>query len=100
MPTYDYLCKVCGHRFEEFHSISAEPVQACPECNGKVERLINGGIGLIFKGSGFYLTDYVKSNSANANNKNQAKSDSTGKSDSEKPADAKSKKSTESSSPS
>ena len=66
MPTYDYLCKTCGHRFEEFHSIASEPVQACPQCGNAVERLINGGIGLIFKGSGFYLTDYAKSNSSTA----------------------------------
>jgi len=60
MPTYEYACSKCGHRFEEFQSIRAEPIHECPECAGRVERLINGGIGLIFKGSGFYLTDYKK----------------------------------------
>jgi putative FmdB family regulatory protein len=61
MPTYEYACNQCGHRFEEFQSIQAEPIHECPQCAGGVERLINGGVGLIFKGSGFYLTDYKKS---------------------------------------
>ncbi len=58
MPTYDYKCKKCGHRFELFQSMTDEPLAACPECGGKVERLIGTGAGLIFKGSGFYITDY------------------------------------------
>ena len=60
MPTYDYKCTFCGHQFEVFQSISAEPLSECPVCGGKVERLIGGGNGLIFKGSGFYITDYKK----------------------------------------
>ncbi|MCA9742631.1 MAG: zinc ribbon domain-containing protein [Deferribacteres bacterium] len=102
MPTYDYRCKTCGHQFEVFHSISAEPVQACPNCNGngQVERLINGGIGLIFKGSGFYLTDYAKSNSSSATSttSSDSTSDSPSKSDGEKSGGKKNKKSTDSSS--
>ena len=58
MPTYDYKCSDCGHAFEAFHSMSAEPLSVCPECRGKVKRLIGAGAGLIFKGSGFYETDY------------------------------------------
>lgn len=58
MPTYDYRCKKCGHQFEAFQPISAEPLKVCPICTGQVERLIGGGTGLIFKGSGFYITDY------------------------------------------
>ena len=58
MPTYDYECTKCGHDFEAFHSISAEPLQDCPECDGKVKRLIGAGAGILFKGSGFYQTDY------------------------------------------
>jgi putative FmdB family regulatory protein len=61
MPTYDYDCTACGHAFEEFQSITAPPLEICPQCGGKVQRRINGGAGLIFKGSGFYLTDYKKS---------------------------------------
>ncbi len=60
MPTYEYECQHCGHRFEEFQSITAAPRQTCPqaECLGSVKRLIGTGGGLLFKGSGFYITDY------------------------------------------
>ena len=58
MPTYEYECKKCGHRFEEFQSIKAEPIKKCPECKGAVKRLIGTGAGIIFKGKGFYQTDY------------------------------------------
>lgn len=58
MPTYDYECAKCGHTFEAFQSISAEPLKKCPECKGKVNRLISAGGGVLFKGSGFYQTDY------------------------------------------
>ena len=59
MPTYDYKCDACGHTFELFQSIKADPVKRCPVCGkNKVKRLIGTGAGLIFKGSGFYITDY------------------------------------------
>ena len=61
MPTYDYECSDCGHAFEAFHSMSAEPLSVCPECAGKVKRLIGAGAGILFKGSGFYETDYRSS---------------------------------------
>src|SRR5438067_2172207 len=57
MPTYEYECTKCGHQFERFQSITAKPVSRCPRCQGKVRRLISGGSGLIFKGSGFYITE-------------------------------------------
>ncbi|MBN2315419.1 MAG: zinc ribbon domain-containing protein [Sedimentisphaerales bacterium] len=59
MPTYDYVCENCDHRFELFQSIKAKPIRKCPNC-GKltVNRLIGAGAGIIFKGSGFYETDY------------------------------------------
>ena len=59
MPTYEYLCNSCGDRFEKFQSITAETLRKCPNC-GKMElkRLIGAGAGVIFKGSGFYETDY------------------------------------------
>ena len=61
MPTYEYLCSFCGHRFEKFQSIQADPVRECPVCSSeKVERILTGGVGLIFKGKGFYITDYKK----------------------------------------
>jgi len=59
MPTYEYICDSCKHHFEKFQSIKARPIRKCPEC-GKlsVQRLIGAGAGIIFKGSGFYETDY------------------------------------------
>jgi putative FmdB family regulatory protein len=75
MPTYDYQCKSCGHRFEAFHRIS-ELLTECPVCSGKVEKLIGTGIGLIFKGSGFYITDYKN------NSDKKTKSDTNTKSES------------------
>ncbi|MDH5185578.1 MAG: zinc ribbon domain-containing protein [candidate division WOR-3 bacterium] len=60
MPTYEYQCNECGHHFELFQPITDSPVKSCPVCQGKVRRLISGGSGLIFKGSGFYITDYKK----------------------------------------
>ena len=57
MPTYEYRCSK-GHHFELFQRISEEPVKICPECGAPAERLLSSGAGLIFKGSGFYTTDY------------------------------------------
>ncbi len=58
MPTYDYKCTNCGYKFEYFQSMKDPLLQVCPECSGKLKRLIGTGSGLIFKGSGFYETDY------------------------------------------
>lgn len=58
MPTYEYRCRDCRYRFEEFQRITDPPVTSCPRCKGEVERLISAGSGLLFKGSGFYITDY------------------------------------------
>ena len=59
MPTYDYRCDACGHEFEEFQSITADPLRKCPQCGKlKLQRLLGTGGGIIFKGSGFYQTDY------------------------------------------
>ncbi|MFP4176025.1 MAG: FmdB family zinc ribbon protein [Planctomycetota bacterium] len=57
MPTYEYVCNECDHLFEKFQSMSDDPVEECPKCKGNVRRLISGGAGLVFKGSGFYITD-------------------------------------------
>ena len=60
MPTYDYECRKCGHTFEYFKSMSEPDPMKCPECKGKLKRLIGTGAGFIFKGSGFYETDYKR----------------------------------------
>lgn len=60
MPTYEYECPKCGHCFEVLQSMSAKPIKTCPNCGKKTKRLIGAGSGIIFKGSGFYATDYKK----------------------------------------
>jgi putative FmdB family regulatory protein len=66
MPHYDYECEKCGYRFEAFQGITDKPLSRCPECEGSLKRLIGPGAGLIFKGNGFYATDYKKSQSSKA----------------------------------
>jgi putative FmdB family regulatory protein len=60
MPTYEYECQKCNHCFEVFQRISERPKKTCPKCRGRVKRLLGTGAGLLFKGSGFYITDYRK----------------------------------------
>lgn len=82
MPTYDYECAACGHTFEAFQSIMAKPIRVCPECaRRKVKRLIGTGAGIIFKGSGFYQTDY-RSDSYNRDAKKEKTEASSGSSES------------------
>ncbi len=64
MPTYDYKCQSCNYTFEFFQSMKEEPLTKCPKCGGQLKRLIGPGAGPIFKGNGFYQTDY-KNNSSN-----------------------------------
>ncbi|MCH7613036.1 MAG: zinc ribbon domain-containing protein [Candidatus Marinimicrobia bacterium] len=78
MPTYDYICKDCRHTFELFQSMSDPTVKECPSCNGQVRRLISGGTGLIFKGTGYYVTDY-KNRKSSSKEKSETKKDSTKK---------------------
>lgn len=80
MPNYDYKCKSCGNIFEVFQSMKDEPLKECPQCGGEIIRLIGGGLSPIFKGNGFYITDYKKKSSEKPSN-------------SEKPIDNKPKES-------
>ena len=94
MPTYDYMCEDCEHQFEQFQSITARPTRKCPECGKmKLRRLIGAGAGIIFKGSGFYQTDY-RSESYKEGKKSETKSstdkDTTKKKDETKAKDSKS----------
>ena len=95
MPTYEYLCDACGHKFEEFQSITAKALRKCPQCSKlKLKRLIGTGAGIIFKGNGFYETDYRSESYKKG--KDKEKGDKAKPSD--KSADNKDTKSTESSS--
>jgi putative FmdB family regulatory protein len=85
MPTYDYQCSKCGHKFEKFQSIMSSPLRKCPECGkNTLKRLIGTGAGLIFKGSGFYITDY-----RSESYKDGAKADTSGKPAESKTGDSK-----------
>ncbi|MCP3966961.1 MAG: zinc ribbon domain-containing protein [Lentisphaerae bacterium] len=82
MPTYDYECSFCSHRFEFFQGMKDETLKICPECGkAALKRLIGTGAGILFKGNGFYCTDYRSENY----NKGKAKESKT------KPADSKTK---------
>ncbi|MCY4544416.1 MAG: zinc ribbon domain-containing protein [Gemmatimonadetes bacterium] len=82
MPTYQYRCNECDYEFSEFQSITADPLSTCPECGGAVQRLISGGAGFLFKGDGFYITDYRSENYKKAEKAD--KESSSGKSDASK----------------
>ena len=84
MPTYEYRCTKCGHTFEAFQSIKDKPLTRCPVCKGSIRRLINGGMGVIFKGSGFYTTDYKRGSVLSGGNGGSSKESSK---DKEKAAD-------------
>lgn len=72
MPTYDYECAACGHQQEIFQSMSEDPLTLCPECGKEsLKRLVGGGLGVIFKGSGFYVNDSKKSSPSNTKQKTE-----------------------------
>lgn len=78
MPTYAYRCPRCAQAFERFHKMNDVTPQTCPECGAAAERVITGGAGLVFKGSGFYITDYKRAPSEKgAGDKDQKKSGDT-----------------------
>ena len=77
MPTYEYICDACQHRFETFQSITADPLVKCPQCGKKkLRRLIGTGAAIIFKGSGFYCTDYRSDSYRRAASEDNGKSSS------------------------
>ena len=86
MPTYEYRCTACATDFEKFQRMSDDPVAECPECGARAERRLSAGAGLLFKGSGFYITDYrsdsykkaAKSDTGSANGSSGGKSESSG----------------------
>lgn len=90
MPTYDYRCNVCSFEFELFQSMHDEPCDVCPRCEGTVVRIISGGAGIIFKGSGFYKTDSAKEpkkgSTQSANSTSESVPKATEKTDGDKSA--------------
>jgi len=74
MPTYDYKCLECGDTFEYFQSMKDEPLKVCKKCGGQLKRLIGAGLGPIFKGSGFYETDYKRKSNGGGTKSNVSKS--------------------------
>jgi len=76
VPTYEYKCSNCGEIFEFFQKMTDDPVRECPVCGAGLQRIISGGIGVIFKGSGFYTTDY-KNSSSNFSGKTEEKKPDT-----------------------
>lgn len=76
MPVYEYQCEKCGVRFDRLQAMSAAPVTECPECGGPVHRIISP-VGVIFKGSGFYVTDNRKSNSTTSRNAKKSDDDAS-----------------------
>ena len=82
MPTYDYVCDACGHEFEEFQSITEPVMRKCPECKKlKLRRLFGTGAAVVFKGSGFYQTDYRSESYKSGAEKDKPKTEKTEKSD-------------------
>ena len=84
MPTYEYKCQKCGHSFEAFQAITEDPLKKCPVCEGTVKRLISPGLGLIFKGSGFYVTDYKKKEAEKPEKKSSVQKEKSEKQSEEK----------------
>jgi len=90
MPTYDYRCEACGHAFEQFQSITASSLKKCPRCGKpKLKRLLGTGAGLIFKGSGFYQTDYRSESYTQAAQKDKPAAQTKSADKKESPAAAK-----------
>ena len=95
MPIYGYRCSQCGHELEVFQSMSAQPLTICPECGGPLRKLLYP-VGVHFKGSGFYTTDYKNGGPATSTAGSSSSGDSGGESSSDKKSDSSSEKKTES----
>jgi putative FmdB family regulatory protein len=76
MPTYEYECKTCGYTFDAFQNMSDAPLKTCPQCGKDIRRLINGGMGIIFKGSGFYVNDKKSGSAKGGGSSSSSKSSS------------------------
>jgi len=93
MPTYDYICENCGYEFERFQSITARPLRKCPQCDRRtLKRLIGAGAGVIFKGTGFYETDYRSEDYKKSKEKEKSTADTSTAESKSKKAESKDKK--------
>jgi len=96
MPTYTYQCKKCSHSMDIFHGMSAKRRVTCPKCGSPCRRLIGIGAGIIFKGSGFYETDYRRKSASSTAGSSESKSETKTESKSESKTESKSESKTES----
>ncbi len=91
MPTYAYRCPKCGHEYDKLQKISDDSLASCPECGTKGDRLITGGAGFVFKGSGFYITDYKRAGEKKASDEGAKKEDTGAKKEGAKGTESKPK---------
>ena len=91
MPTYAYRCPKCGHEYDKLQKISDDSPVSCPECGTKGDRLITGGAGFVFKGSGFYITDYKRAGEKKASDEGAKKEDTGAKKEGAKGTESKPK---------
>ena len=94
MPTYSYQCKRCSHIHDVFHGMNAKPAVKCDKCGGPCMKLLGTGAGIIFKGSGFYETDYKKKGKTPSGETAESASKNDGKAATEKPAKPEKKETT------
>lgn len=95
MPTYSYECRKCGHVQDVFHAMSANPRVKCEECGGSAKRMLGTGAGIIFKGSGFYETDYKRNGGKPGGEKSESKGESKSESKPESKGESKSESKSE-----
>lgn len=95
MPTYTYRCNECGHQFDERQKFSDDPLTECPNCNGRIRRLVNNSSAIVFKGSGFYVTDNKSKKKTAVSTSSDSKSDSSTSDSGEKTAEKKPEKKSE-----
>ena len=95
MPTYEYLCRQCGHRFEAWQHMSDDPLKVCPECGAEIHRVLYPA-GIVFKGSGFYKTEYGSGGKGEKSSSTESKTESKSESGESKPAASESKPAKES----
>ena len=92
MPTYEYECQACHKHHEAFQSITAKPLTKCPTCAGRLKRLLGSGSGFLFKGGGFYITDYRSKSYKDAKKKDESSSAGPSKASASGPSKAESSK--------